>query len=144
MASFQAIHDSSAHFTREGNFATPANAIAVLQDLFVRLDGALALHQGQELAVHLHRVVDGLADHQVGHHRRGGLRDGAAHGVVRHVLDDPVAEVDPQGHLVATRGVDVVHLRLEGLTQPLVVGVLVVVQDDLLVQRVEVHHFTST
>ncbi len=27
MASFQAIHDSSAHLTRAGNFATPANAI---------------------------------------------------------------------------------------------------------------------
>ena len=27
MASFQAIHDSSAHFTRAGNLATPANAM---------------------------------------------------------------------------------------------------------------------
>ncbi len=27
VASFQAIHDSSAHFTRAGNFATPAKAM---------------------------------------------------------------------------------------------------------------------
>jgi hypothetical protein len=34
----------------------------------------------------------------------------------------------------------VVHLGLEGLTESLVVRVLVVVQDDLLVKAVEVHH----
>jgi hypothetical protein len=45
--------------------------------------------------------------------------------------------VHAQRHLVTAGGVDVVHLCLEGLAESLVVGVLVVVQDDLLVQGVE-------
>ena len=48
-------------------------------------------------------------------------------------------EVDADGDLVAAGRVDVVHLGLEGVAQSLVVGVLVVVQDDLLVQGVDVH-----
>jgi len=37
------------------------------------------------------------------------------------VLSDRHGDVDAQRHLVATGGVDVVHLCLEGLTQPRVV-----------------------
>ena len=47
---------------------------------------------------------------------------------------DPAVEVDAQGDLVAARRVHVVHLGLEGLPQPAVVRVAVVVEDDLLVQ----------
>ena len=110
---------------------------AVLEALLVGLHLALALHQGEELLVDLHRLVDRLADHQVGEHRRRGLRDRAAERVVRHVLDHALGQVHAQRHLVAAGRVDVVHLGLEGVAQALVVGVLVVVQDDLLVQRVE-------
>ena len=60
VASFQAIHDSRAHFTRAGNFATPANAIAVLEHVLVRLDAAAALHQRQERLVHRQRLATGL------------------------------------------------------------------------------------
>ena len=58
----------------------------VLQHLLVGLHVALALHQGQELLVDRHRLVDRLADHEVGHHRGRRLRDRAAHGVVGDVL----------------------------------------------------------
>jgi hypothetical protein len=46
--------------------------------------------------------------------------------------------MDAQGHLVTARRVDVVDLRLEGLPEPSVVGVLVVVEDDLLIQGIQV------
>ena len=116
---------------------------AVLEGLLVGLDGALALHQGEELLVDAHRLVDRLADHQVGQHGRRGLRDRAAERVVRHVLHHTVGQVDAQRHLVATGRVHVVHLGLVGVAQALVVGVLVVVQDDLLVQRVELGRHLS-
>ena len=51
-------------------------------------------------------------------------------------------EVDAQGDLVAAGRVDVVHLGLERLPEPRVVRAPVVVEDDLLVEAVEVHHFT--
>ena len=50
-----------------------------------------------------------------------------------------VGEVHAQRDLVAAGRVDVVHLGLERVAQSRVVRVLVVVQDDLLVERVEVH-----
>ena len=49
----------------------------------------------------------------------------------------PVGDVHAQRHLVTAGRVDVVHLGLERLPQPLVVGVAVVVQDDLLVEGIE-------
>ena len=82
------------------------------------------------------RLVHWLADHQVGHHRRRRLRDRAPLGVVRHVLHHRllavVGDVHAQGDLVTAGRVYVVHLRLVRLPQARVVGVLVVVQDDLL------------
>jgi hypothetical protein len=91
--------------------------------------------------VDAHRLVDGLPDHEVGQHRGRRLRDRAAERVVRHVLDllaaGTVRQVHPKGHLVTARRVDVMDLRLEGLAQPSVVGVLVVVEDDLLVQGIQ-------
>ena len=42
MASFQAIHDSSAHFTRAGNFATPAN----FTNLITQMAGTCLLAYG--------------------------------------------------------------------------------------------------
>jgi hypothetical protein len=54
-----------------------------------------------------------------------------------------VLEADPQRHLVAADRVDVVHLGIEGIPQALVVRVAVVIQDDVLVHRFELHHVTS-
>ena len=53
-----------------------------------------------------------------------------------------VLDLDAEGDLVAARRVHVVHLGLVGLAQPLVLRVLVMVQDDLLVHRVELHEAT--
>jgi hypothetical protein len=117
---------------------------AVLEDVLVGLHLSLALHELEEGLVDLHRLVDGLADHEVGQHGRRRLGDGAAHGVVGHVLHHAVGQVDAQRHLVAAGRVDVVHLGLERVAQALVVRVLVVVQDDLLVERVEVGAHPST
>ena len=76
-------------------------------------------------------------------HRRAGLADRAAERVVgdvgHHRVAADVLERDPQGHLVAARRVDVVDLGVERLPQSLVVRVPVVVQDDLLVQRLDLH-----
>ena len=54
---------------------------------------------------------------------------------------DPLAGVQPhpQRHLVAAGRVHVVDLGVVRLAQPLVVGVAVVVQDDLLVHLLELH-----
>jgi hypothetical protein len=81
-------------------------------------------------------VVDRLADHEVGQHRGGRLRDRAPLRVVRDVLDDAVDDMDAERHLVAAGRVHVVHLDVVRLPQSLVVGVAVVVEDDLLVQRI--------
>ena len=52
------------------------------------------------------------------------------------------SSVHPQRQLVAARGVHVVHLGRERLAQAAAARVLVVVQDDLLVERLELHHAT--
>src|SRR3712207_1277932 len=111
----------------------------VLEAVLVRLQGALALHQGEELLVQVEAVVDGLADDQVAHHGGGGLRDGAADTLVGDVPDGAAVEVHAEGHLVAAGGVDVVHLRLVRVPETAVVLGAVVVQDDLLVQLVDLH-----
>ena len=48
-------------------------------------------------------------------------------------------ELDAQRDLVATGRVDVVHLDVERLPQALVMGRAVVIEDDLLVHRFELH-----
>ena len=111
----------------------------VLKHVLVRRSPALGLHELEERLADRHGLVDRLADDQVAHHRRAGLADRAAERVVGQVLHHGLAvdvlEGDPQRHLVAADRVDVVHLGVKRLPQPLVVGVAVVVQDDLLVQR---------
>ena len=99
------------------------------------------LHQREERVVHgagprrrspmtrsVITEVDGLAD-RAAHRRRRRRR--------RH--EPSPSTLHPQGDLVAARRVDVVHLGVERLPQALVVRVAVVVQDDLLVQRLELH-----
>ena len=51
----------------------------------------------------------------------------------------PSGHPHPQRDLVAAGRVDVVHLGVERLPQPAAVRVLVVVQDDLLVHRLQLH-----
>jgi hypothetical protein len=111
----------------------------VLEHLLVRLDRALGLHQPEELLLHRDGLLDRLADHEVGEHGRGRLADRAAGAVVRDVLDHPVGHLDPQRDLVPAGRVHVVDLGVVRLPQAAPVRVLVVVQDDLLVQRVEFH-----
>src|SRR5680860_516642 len=133
-------HQRAFHPRRE--LGHPRERDPVLEDLLVRLDVSQALHQAEELAVDGKCLRNGLADHQVGHHRGRSLADGTTLGGVGHVLHDRIGirpgQVHPQGDLVPTCGVDVLHLRLERLPQPGMVRSLVVVKDDLLVERVQV------
>jgi hypothetical protein len=68
----------------------------------------------------LQRLGDRTAGDLLGEDRGGGHRDRAALRVIRDVFDDRRSRRcrwHPQGHLVTARGVDVVHLRVERLTQ---------------------------
>ena len=137
MASFQAIHDSSAHLTRAGNFATPANA----------MPSSRTSSSGSTVPLPCIRVRNSswidIASSTFLPITRSVITDAEACEIEQPTasydtsVDDPAVEVDAQRHLVTTGRVDVVHLGLERVAESLVVGVLVVVQDDLLVQRVE-------
>ena len=127
VASFHAIQPSSAHLIRAGYFDTPANATASSSTSSSGSTRALGLHQLKECVADRHRLAHRLADHQVGHHRGARLADRAAERVVGDVLDHLLAvdvlQADPQRHLVAAGRVDVVHLGVKGIPQPLVVRV---------------------
>ena len=60
--------------------------------------------------------------------------------VVKHCA--VLGQLHPEGQLVATGRVDVVHLRLIRVAQTRMLGVLVVVQDNFLVHGLQVHQFT--
>ncbi len=51
----------------------------------------------------------------------------------------PSVHLDAQGDLVAATRVHMVNLGFEGFAQALAAGVSVVIQDDLLVQRFQIH-----
>ena len=134
VASLNAIHDSSAHLTRAGYFATPANATPSSS---TASSGSTWPRDADHLGERVHRgqrLVDRLADHQLVQHAGRGLADRAAHALVRDVGDLAVDEVHPQVDLVATGRVDVADLRLVRLPQAAPARLLVVVQDDLLVE----------
>src|SRR5712692_1003657 len=116
----------------------------VAKDALVRLAVPARVHQLGERCRNLHRLTHRAADEQVTQHRDAGLADRAAERVVRDVgdglLSPGVLQADPERHLVATGRVDVIHLSVERLPQAPVVRVTVVIQDDLLVHGLELHH----
>ncbi len=87
--------------------------------------------------------VEGVGDTAPGHelveHAGRRLADRASLPLVGQVGHGVAGDPDPDRDLVAAGGVDVVGLGVERLTQPAPDGVLVVVQDDLLVQRLGGH-----
>src|SRR5262249_54487549 len=62
--------------------------------------------------------------------------------IVRDILDQVAGQPDPQCDLVPAGRVHVPHLGVVRLAQPAAVRVPVVVQDDLLVHRVQSHTAT--
>ena len=122
-----------------GELGDPRERDGVLEDLLVGLDAALALHHLQEPVVQVQRPAGRATDQQIGHHRRRRLRDRTALRVVGDVADRGAVEVDAQGELVPARRVDVMDLHLVGLTQPRVMLLTIVNQDDRLVHLVDVH-----
>ena len=99
---------------------------------------ALGLHHLLEAVQGCHRLVDRLAGEALVHHARRCLRDRAplaCVGDVSHAGDAiDVLEMHPQVDLVPARGVDVMHLGLEGFAQAFAHRIAIVVEDDLLVQ----------
>src|SRR6266567_1847946 len=124
----------------------PGEHHGVAKHLIVGLGRVAGTHQFEEFRTDLHRLADRLADQQVGQHRDARLANRAAERVVGHVghggLAAGVLEADPQRDLVSAGRVHVMDLGVERLPQALVVRVPVVVQDDLLVQRLDLHHAT--
>ena len=139
VASFHAIHDSRAHFTRAGNFATPAKA----------MPSSSTSSSGSTCPRPCIRVRNSSCTASASVDRAGRSPGRSSPRSAAWLIEQPSAsydtssttasvagagEVHPQGDLVAAGRVDVVHLGLERLAQPRVVRVLVVVQDDLLVE----------
>ena len=124
-ASLNAIQPSSAHLTRAGYFATPANA-TVPEHVLVGLDRRpWTASASQERVADVQRLADRLADHQVGHHRGEAWRSSSParrRRRRRRRLAAGVRQVHPQGDLVAAGRVDVVHLGVERLAQTLWCG----------------------
>ena len=81
-------------------------------------------------------IVDVEALGQLGQHRRGGLRDGAAAAVELDVGDLAVDDLQVDRELVAAERVDALGGDVGILDVPVVAGVLVVVEDVLAVQVV--------
>ena len=111
----------------------------VAEHVLVRLDLAAALRHLLERVQHREAVLDGLADDEVGEHRRRRLADRAAERLVGDVGDGAALQPHPQRDLVAAGRVDLVRLGVERLAQPRAVRGAVVIQDDLLVQLFELH-----
>jgi hypothetical protein len=118
----------------------PGEGDCVAEDVLVGLELSLGCHQLSEDLGGLHRVANSPPDHQLGQNRFRRLADRTAFRVVRDVLDTVAGEPDAHRHLVAADGVDMPDLDVKGLPQPLVLGVAVVIQDDLLVKRGEINH----
>ena len=82
-----------------------------------------------------------ILDHyRTPHHK--GLRDpfdAEVHHVNPTCGDEAAVDRHAQRDLITACGVDVVHLGVEVREQPTVLRVLVVVEDDLLVHRLELH-----
>ncbi len=83
--------------------------------------------------------LDVTTDDEIGQNRGTGLADGASGAVVGHIGHGVAVELDPQRNFVAARRIDVVHLNVIRLPQAFVVRLAVVVEDDLLVHRFELH-----
>src|SRR5690606_27475446 len=111
---------------------------AVTDDVLVPCVGALAREHGPHRFVDPGGLLQRCTDDGLGHHRGTRDTDRATECIVGNVLQDsavPVlGDVYAHRHLVPTRGVDVVHLRLEGLAQTGAVRTLAVLEDELLVQ----------
>src|SRR4029077_14437789 len=121
----------------------PGERDRVPEHVLVGLGLAPRLHEGDELAAGGQGVADRLADDQVAQDRHAGLADRAAQRVPGEVGHDRfgtgVLQRDPQGHLVTAGRVHVPGLGVVGVTQALVMRVPVVIEDDLLVQRLQLH-----
>ena len=141
-ASLNAIQPSSAHFTRAGYLATPANAMPspstsssprpCPRDEIISLNAATRLQ----------RVADGLADHQVGEHRRRRLADRAAlrrRRRRRRPCSPSSASATRSVTSSPQVGLTWYDLGAERLPQPAVVRVLVVIQDHFLVHLLQLH-----
>ena len=113
----------------------------LVEDLLVALVLAAGGDHRLEGVDDLQRLLDPSAHQEVGHHRGRRLADRAPLCVVGHILHGGqiLGQAQPQRQRVTARRVDVVHLGAEGLPQPAVVRVAVVVEDDLLVHLLEFH-----
>src|SRR5260370_27105049 len=116
----------------------------VTEHILVGLDLTAGLHEPQEFVADGHGLPDGLAGDHVRHDGDACLADGAAERFVRYVREHwlavTVLQRHPECHLVAAGGVDVLHLGVEGLPQARMQRAAVVLQDELLVHRLELHH----
>ncbi len=126
-----------------GNFATPAKAMPSSSTSSSGSHLPLALHQLEECLVGVQGLISGRPiTRSVSTEVDAWLIEQPSAAYETSETCQPrssVVQVHPQRHLVTAGRVDVVHLGLERLPQARVVRVAVVIEDDLLVERVEVH-----
>ena len=116
---------------REGN--------AVAEHIFIWLDLAPALHEFGKGLVGCERLGYRPPRCQLVQNARRRLADRTPLPVVRHIGDAVTSEAHAHGDLVTTGRVDLAGLGIERLTKAAPDRALVVVQDDLLVERVGGH-----
>ncbi len=131
-----------AHLTRTGYSRTPSKTLQ-LAELDALLLGDPGEHVVEDLE-ELPRLGDALALDRLGHQRGRGGADGAAVALEADLLDDPV--LDPQVDLddVAAQRVVAVGGAGRAVHGVAVPGLLVVVEDDLLVELAQIGHQPKT
>src|SRR5690349_14018306 len=136
---FESHPSQQGAFHPGGVFGHPGERDPVAQHVLVALNGAARGHHLGERGDGLERLADALTDHLLGEHRGRRLADGAALPVIGHVGNGfaVLGQRDPQRDLVTADRVDVEYLGAEGLAQPAVLRVLVVVQDHVLIHLLE-------
>ena len=88
-------------------------------------------------------LFHGLSDDHVQHDVRGGLGDGAAVPFKRPFLNDAVLHPQLQDDIVPAGGVDPFQGHVGPGQGMLVIGILIVVDQDLVVKRISQGPFSS-